>query len=364
MSEQDIDPVKTGRLIYKLRKKRQMTQQELGDAVYVTRKAVSKWETGNGCPSIDTLKRLANFFEISLEELIAGDCLVTRIAAQRRFILKVIKNKWFKIIGGSILALVLLLIIILLLFFRSNDRIYLLNYEDDTITMINTIINLSDESEIIIRNLYSNISNTDGETEYKFKLYYEDREGNIINIAVFGNERIIKLDKGISDFLKKELSHKSWGTFFLNVTFTDNKMSAQEYDLRLELTEGSKEDLVDDKESISIQSERAEEDIIDVRFLFEMSDEKLKQCFANKKVTIDKVKYNINYNSSSLSFQTSSLEEKLIFAIKDKRIIISINTSKAISLSSSWRVKSYALEKNESDFLKEVVGNLKKLCSC
>ena len=364
MSEQDIDPVKTGRLIYKLRKKRQMTQQELGDAVYVTRKAVSKWETGNGCPSIDTLKRLANFFEISLEELIAGDCLATRIAAQRRFILKVIKNKWFKIIGGSILALVLLLIIIFLLFFRSNDRIYLLNYEDDNFTLINTIINLSNDSEIIIRNLYCNISNTDGETEYKFKLYYEDSEGNIINIVLFGNERIIKLDKEISDFLKKELSHKSWGTFFLNVTFTDNKMSAQEYDLRLELTEGSKEDLVDDKESISIQSERVEEDIIDVRFLFEISDEELKRCFSNKKVTIDKVKHNISYNSSSFTLEVVSPLVEIDFLIKGKRIYLKSNSSRAFSLESDLVIKNDDLEIDEFNFLKELVGNLKKLSSC
>lgn len=363
MSEQDIDPVKTGRLIYKLRKKRQMTQQELGDAVYVTRKAVSKWETGNGCPSIDTLKRLANFFEISLEELIAGDCLATRIAAQRRFILKVIKNKWFKIIGGSILALVLLLIIIFLLFFRSNDKIYLLNYEDDNITMVNTIIYLGDKSTLTIGKIYSDIDNVDDSIEYKYILSYKSSEGDCTNIAEFNSDVTVNLDKETSKYLRKELSRKKHGIFYLNVKFTDLKDCNYEYNLELNLTEGNKDDLINPNESISIDDGKLnEEDIIDLNFLFEMDSDRLSKCFSNKKTKINNERYDFAYNSETLTLKIIFSSNIIFISMKDRRVAFRANSYKVLSLDSSLIINRYNLETEEFNLLKRITQKLKSLC--
>lgn len=53
-----------------LRTSNNMTQEELASKLYVTRNAVSKWETGKGYPSIDSLKDISKLFNISIDELI------------------------------------------------------------------------------------------------------------------------------------------------------------------------------------------------------------------------------------------------------------------------------------------------------
>ena len=60
-----------------LRKKRNVTQEELAKALFVSRTAVSKWESGRGYPNIDSLKAIAKFFDLSLDELLSNDQLLT-----------------------------------------------------------------------------------------------------------------------------------------------------------------------------------------------------------------------------------------------------------------------------------------------
>ncbi len=59
--------------IQELRKKKGLTQEELAEALYVSRAAISKWESGRGYPSIDSLKALAKFFSISVDELLSSE---------------------------------------------------------------------------------------------------------------------------------------------------------------------------------------------------------------------------------------------------------------------------------------------------
>lgn len=56
-----------------LRKQKGITQEELAKAIYVSRTAVSKWESGRGYPNIDSLKELARFFSVTVDELLSGD---------------------------------------------------------------------------------------------------------------------------------------------------------------------------------------------------------------------------------------------------------------------------------------------------
>lgn len=62
-----------GDKLKKLRTDRGLSQEELAAKIFVTRTAVSKWETKNGYPSIDSLKLIANLFDVTLDELISDD---------------------------------------------------------------------------------------------------------------------------------------------------------------------------------------------------------------------------------------------------------------------------------------------------
>ena len=59
--------------LQQLRKQKGLTQEELAEVLYVSRAAVSKWESGRGYPSIDSLKAIAKFFGVTVDHLLSGD---------------------------------------------------------------------------------------------------------------------------------------------------------------------------------------------------------------------------------------------------------------------------------------------------
>ncbi len=59
--------------LQQLRKQKGLTQEELAGMLYVSRTAVSKWESGRGYPSIDSLRAIAAFFSVSIDDLLSGD---------------------------------------------------------------------------------------------------------------------------------------------------------------------------------------------------------------------------------------------------------------------------------------------------
>ena len=60
-----------------LRNKRGITQEELAAQLYVSRTAVSKWESGRGYPSIESLKLIARYFSVSVDALLSTDEVIT-----------------------------------------------------------------------------------------------------------------------------------------------------------------------------------------------------------------------------------------------------------------------------------------------
>ena len=60
-----------------LRKQKGITQEELAAKLYVSRTAISKWESGRGYPNIDSLKAIAKFFAVTIDELISSDEVLT-----------------------------------------------------------------------------------------------------------------------------------------------------------------------------------------------------------------------------------------------------------------------------------------------
>jgi len=60
-----------------LRKQKGLTQEELAGHLYVSRTAVSKWESGRGTPNIESLKAISAFFSVSLDDLLSGNAPLT-----------------------------------------------------------------------------------------------------------------------------------------------------------------------------------------------------------------------------------------------------------------------------------------------
>ncbi len=66
-----------GEKLKKLRTDNGLTQDELAEKTYVTRTAISKWESDRGYPNIDSLKAISKFFSVSIDDLLSSDEVLT-----------------------------------------------------------------------------------------------------------------------------------------------------------------------------------------------------------------------------------------------------------------------------------------------
>lgn len=63
--------------LQEFRKQKGFTQEELAEILNVSRTAVSKWESGRGYPNIESLKSIAKFFGVTVDDLLSGEELLT-----------------------------------------------------------------------------------------------------------------------------------------------------------------------------------------------------------------------------------------------------------------------------------------------
>ena len=88
--------------LQELRKQRGLTQEELAQSLYVSRTAISKWESGRGYPNIESLKTIAKFFAITIDELLSGDELLTIAEEDNRQKGKYLRDLVFGLLDCSV----------------------------------------------------------------------------------------------------------------------------------------------------------------------------------------------------------------------------------------------------------------------
>ncbi len=126
---------KIGAFIAKLRQEKGYTQSQLGDMLGVSYKAVSKWERGINLPDTSLYKPLCDIFEITIDELLAGE-------------VKKESTTHFK----KILLLPLFLIVILIIIFVFNNREKYPNLTIDKIDIVSNKENRLVNSSLAINN--------------------------------------------------------------------------------------------------------------------------------------------------------------------------------------------------------------------
>ncbi len=73
-----------GEKLKALRTERGLIQEQLAARLYVSRTAVSKWETGGGSPNLDSLQAVARLFDVSVDDLLSADDLIVLARDERR----------------------------------------------------------------------------------------------------------------------------------------------------------------------------------------------------------------------------------------------------------------------------------------
>lgn len=68
-----MNQIKIGEFLKELRKEKGLTQEQLAEQWNVSRRSVSRWETGSNMPDLDTLIEMSDYYEIDLRELLEGE---------------------------------------------------------------------------------------------------------------------------------------------------------------------------------------------------------------------------------------------------------------------------------------------------
>lgn len=180
-----LDYKKVGNLIVKERQKINLTQEKLGEMLYVTRQAVSKWERGKCMPDYDSLLRLSELFSITLNELVAGERFnSTNKNKINNIMIDALKEKDKKRVVLSIsfgIIVFLLLFLFLCYYFISTYnklRVFKFSGENENYSITNIIGVFSNENSYIKLNPIFSENNQN--FDYLELYYLKDNNKNIL----------------------------------------------------------------------------------------------------------------------------------------------------------------------------------------
>lgn len=374
-----VDPVLVGKFIAELRTKHNLTQQQLGDKIFISRKSISKWENGNGLPSIDLLLPLSDILNVSLEELLEGKFLNKNVEAKSGIADKVLKSPKFRlsVVIGSMLML--FLILCFLIYHLNETTLFSINYEDDNFTITKGTLSFSNsECEISLGDFRANLSK---DYRFMYELYTENDDSTINSIAFFNNPNTIYIDPKICKNLKESMEGDNLRTLHLKISFIDNVGEENYYKLDLSNSIKRKSTLknsmvaynennyfeekdFNDKANHNavIDEENRSLDAINVKFVFNSNPNDLKKALDDKEYNLGTVMYkakvDLNVNALEIYFNNGFLN----FNFSVNRISYKNNNIlKGFTIDENYNVQFndtniiyYVLIKNNVEKLKEL----------
>jgi transcriptional regulator with XRE-family HTH domain len=114
--------------LQQLRTGKNLTQEQLAEQLYVSRTAISKWESGKGYPNIESLKCISKFFSVTIDELLSGEELITLAETENHSNVKRI----FNIISGIIDVLAVAFIVLPIYGESQGNYVYHVNILSNT----------------------------------------------------------------------------------------------------------------------------------------------------------------------------------------------------------------------------------------
>lgn len=365
LTEKDIDPVKTGNFIVKLRKSLHLTQDELGALIFISRKSVSKWETGRCCPSIDMLKKLSELLGVTTDELIAGEFidLEEEPVIEDTKIEKVARSRWIRI--GSLLCgiFVVFIVAIIINFSLNSDKFYLLNGENDYFSTSNGLITLSKtNSNIYIGDFVSLANDIDETTEFDIKLYHTEYSEENIIVSFNGHSSVV-LDKDVSNYLRKLFADRDKRDLYLRISYENLGGDLVTHDLKLPLLESNKksnEMFLSDTKTASMD-EQSNDENIDLSFLFETDSKVLSKKLNNKKIKVEKSEYEVIYDKDYLIVNSSFSNFRFVISLSDKKF--SYIGRKTIKFDEELSINKSELSGEEFVLFKAIFKEIYKLFS-
>ena len=149
-----MNPEKIGNFIKELRKKNNLTQQDLADKYNVTYQAVSKWENAKNLPDISLIRQMSKDFNVSIDDILDGEVSNNKKA-----------NVLFIVFVSLIIMVLILLLIIKHLEPKNNFEFKTISTSCEKFNVSGSIAYDKEKSSIYISNI--NYCGGDDNTVYK-----------------------------------------------------------------------------------------------------------------------------------------------------------------------------------------------------
>lgn len=293
---------KVGKFIAELRKEKQMTQDDLARALYIDRSIVSKWERGLYVPKYDTILKLSDLFDVTVNEIYYGERKNDKNKSQVNQvtinIIKENKEKTKKLVLFSVILIMILIISFLSYYFintYNSISVYKVTGESETVGIYDGLIVVSKEKSYIqLGNIETFNNNVQIEN---IKLYYKKNNDEHM---IFTNDGMPKLL--VNSFKNSELfSYRDLkyivNDLYLEINFDNDKKEIVKLNVEKEFTNNnllpSKNKKITTDELIEINSEIPK--YIKENFKYDKNEEKYYLEEKNKNVTIIQTYY-VNAN--------------------------------------------------------------------
>ena len=223
-----MDLERIANFIKELRKEKNLTQEQLADELHVHRTTVVKWESGSSLPLNDTLVMLSKYFNVSVDELLAGERITpeTSIEVKNRVTLAILndRRKGMRMaIYFMITTIVLFISFLIYYFFTTYNSIHVYKLGGDTknvITIDNLLIITNDKIYFKIGNI-RNIINERLNFDSVILYYDNDYETKVL-FSGDSDELLVEYRDNIEIFKNKKLKN-SYDNMYLLVKYDDKE---------------------------------------------------------------------------------------------------------------------------------------------
>lgn len=216
-----------GKFIKELRIKAGLSQKELADMIYVSREAVSKWETGKNMPTYDIILILADLFKVSVDEILLGEKknsktnkteIIKSIYDDKIRLTKRLQRRT-KILITSIIFFALSFFIYYFLNSYDSVKVYLVRSSDSEIILNNGILVLTSE-KIYFR--LGNIIYTDKDKITGVEVYYDCNSDSRLLYSTDMIDDVLVIDYlGSGEYFEVENKNLKLNNLYMKLTLGD-----------------------------------------------------------------------------------------------------------------------------------------------
>lgn len=226
---------KMAKFLKELREERGITQEQLGEALNVSRSLVSKWENGNKVPAVDCLTMLSKFYDITIDEIIYGEKKNQDNANDIELLSAMImtdSRRKLKFLLGIIFVLAFLLFGVYFIFNYNSIKVYSVGAKSENFDVKNTLMIISKNKSYI---KFGNITDSNGDdTSYdKYKFYAKDRD-KIIVLSGREDDALLRNFDDKDNYLNFSNLGKYINDLYVDIYY-DDKIETVKLDATLEM---------------------------------------------------------------------------------------------------------------------------------